>query len=102
MFRLGATLSRVDANSEGLEPSDPRQEIRDAVAREVRALRGRRRMSQAELIAKTGISKSAMRRLEGAERDMDIPQAIAIASAFGISVAELLQAVQDSLEGKQL
>ncbi len=35
-------------------------------------------------------------------RDMDIRQGIAIATALGVTVAELLQAVQDSLEGKQL
>ncbi|MGF7124080.1 helix-turn-helix transcriptional regulator [Rhodococcus sp. BE178] len=76
--------------------------VRDAIANEIRALRGRRRMTQADLIRESGLSRATIGRIENAERDMDIRQGIAIATALGVTVAELLQAVQDSLEGKQL
>ncbi|NKT91712.1 helix-turn-helix domain-containing protein [Rhodococcus hoagii] len=78
------------------------QVVRDAIANEIRALRGRRRMTQADLIRESGLSRATIGRIENGERDMDIQQGIAIATALGVTVAELLQAVQDSLEGKQL
>ncbi|MFC7450502.1 helix-turn-helix transcriptional regulator [Rhodococcus daqingensis] len=79
-----------------------RDEIRNAIANEIRALRGRRRMTQADLIRASGISRAAIGRIENAERDMDMQQAYAIARALGVTPAELLQAVQDALDGKQL
>lgn len=59
-------------------------------------------MTQTELIKKSGLSRATIGRIENGERDMDIPQGIAIAAALDVTIAELLQAVQDSLEGKQL
>jgi len=59
-------------------------------------------MSQTELREQAGFSRSTMRRIESGERDVEIAELMSIASALGVTAAELLQAVQDSLEGKQL
>lgn len=77
-------------------------EVRTAIAGEIRALRGRRGISQAELRERAGFSRSTMGRIEAGERDVEIAELMAIAAALGVTAAELLQAVQDSLEGKQL
>lgn len=88
----------MDAESRSFEAA----EVRAAIAGEIRALRGRRGMSQTELRDRAGFSRSTMRRIESAERDVEIAELMAIASALGVTAADLLQAVQDSLEGKQL
>lgn len=93
---MEAKIIRMSANS------DEMAAIRDAIANEIRALRGRRRMSQADLIRASGVSRAAIGLIENAERDMSIPQTVKIARALGVTPAQLLQAVQDSLEGKQL
>lgn len=71
--------------------------MREALAGEVRARRAYRRMTQAELIKETGLSRSTVGRIENAERDMDIPQLLAIAAALGTTPAEMLQAAADAL-----
>lgn len=78
------------------------EEVRAAIAGEIRALRGRRGMSQAELRDRAGFSRSTLGRIEAGERDVEVAELMAIAAALGVTAAELLQAVQDSLEGKQL
>ncbi|WP_268960885.1 helix-turn-helix domain-containing protein [Rhodococcus spongiicola] len=87
---------------ETVGPTFGADEVRTAIAGEIRALRGRRGMSQTELRERAGFSRSTMRRIESGERDVEIAELMAISTALGINAAELLQAVQDSLEGKQL
>lgn len=70
---------------------------RTAVANELRARRAYRRMTQAQLIKASGLSKSAIERLEGGKRDMDIPQLVAIANALDISAVEFMQSVENAL-----
>lgn len=74
-----------------------REAMRDALASEVRSRRAYRRMSQAELVEATGLSRSTIGRIENGDRDMDIPQLIAIAAALGTTPTELLQAATDAL-----
>ncbi|ASN72035.1 hypothetical protein 7S2_42 [uncultured Caudovirales phage] len=76
--------------------------MRAAIGGEIRALRGRRGMSQTELRERAGFSRSTMRRIESGERDVEIAELMAIATALGVTAGSLLQAVQDSLQGKQL
>lgn len=71
--------------------------MRDALASEIRARRAYRRMTQAELIAATGLSRSTVGRIESAERDMDVPQLVQIAAALGTTPGELLQAAIDAV-----
>lgn len=63
---------------------------RAAVARALRARRAFCGMTQAQLIAATGISKSALERLEGGKRDLDFPQLVALSSALGQTPTEFV------------
>lgn len=76
------------------------QEVRTAIANELRGRRHYRRMTQAQLIEASGISKSAIERLELGQRDMDIPQLVAITKALGVDSVAFMQSVQDALEAK--
>ncbi|NKU37235.1 helix-turn-helix domain-containing protein [Rhodococcus hoagii] len=58
--------------------------------------------ARAELRERAGFSRATLGRIEAGERDVEIAELMAIASVLGVTAAELLQAVQDSLEGKQL
>ena len=71
--------------------------MRDALAAEVRARRAYQRMTQSDLIAATGLSRSTVGRIENGERDMDVPQLVAIAAALKTTPAELLQAATDAV-----
>lgn len=87
-----------DAKMLRMESRDP---IRDAIASEIRAWRGRRGMTQAELIAKSGLSRSTIGRIENAETDVSIPQIVAIADALGASWIKILTDAQDSLDVRE-
>lgn len=76
------------------------QEIREAVAAELRAARARARITRPKLVELTGVSKSAIERLENGSRDMDIPQLVALTSALGTNPVEFMDAVYRAL-GKQ-
>jgi transcriptional regulator with XRE-family HTH domain len=71
--------------------------IRRAIASEIRAERGRKNLSQADLIRLSGLSKSTIGRIENAERDVDIAQLVAIGDVLGIAPVTILQRAQDAL-----
>lgn len=71
--------------------------MRESLANEIRARRAYKRMSQADLVAASGLSRSTIGRIETCDRDMDVPQLIAIAAALDTTPAELLQAASDAL-----
>lgn len=73
--------------------------MREALAGEIRARRALKRVSQSELIAASGLSRSTINRIESGERDMSVPQLVAIAAALNATPAELLQAAADALRG---
>lgn len=75
--------------------------IRQATAVELRALRARRDMSQVDLAQAAGIGRSTLRRLEKGERDLDLPQAMAIAEALGVSFVDLFAAIKNVLEREE-
>ncbi|MFC9786965.1 helix-turn-helix domain-containing protein [Rhodococcus sp. NPDC127528] len=77
-------------------------EVREAIGRQMRSRRAQREMTQADLAQRTGISAVEVDRLERGERDMEIPEAVAIAAVFETTAAEFLQSVQDSLDDKSL
>ena len=86
----------------GMEERDGEiQAVRNAVANELRARRAYRRISQAQLIKLSGISKSAVERLELGKRDLDIPQLVAISRVLDFDPSEFMRAVQDALEAGQ-
>lgn len=69
-----------------------------AVARQIRAERAARGWSQGELVERTGIPKSTLRRLESGERVQDVTQIYKIASVFGLDLPEFFSRAQDRLE----
>lgn len=73
---------------------------RKAVAAELRARRAYRHITQAELIKLSGISQSAIERLETGKRDMDIAQLVTLARALGFDPAEFMTSVQKALDAK--
>lgn len=77
----------------------PAVDMRDALAREVRSRRAYLRMSQGELVAASGLSRSTITRIESGERDMSVPQLVAIAAALDIDPAALLTAAAEALDG---
>lgn len=89
MVISAVTFSRMDAPK--------RQQMRDALANEIRARRAYKRMSQGDLVEAAGLSRSTIGRIENAERDMDIPQLAAIADALGTTPVSILQAATDAL-----
>jgi transcriptional regulator with XRE-family HTH domain len=80
------------------EHDDEKQAVRDAVANELRARRAYRRISQAQLIKMSGISKSTIERLELGKRDLDIPQLVLLSRALDFDPGEFMRSVQDALE----
>lgn len=74
--------------------------MRDALAREVRSRRAYLRMSQGELVAASGLSRSTITRIESGERDMSVPQLVAIAAALDTSPADMLTAAAEALGGE--
>lgn len=73
------------------------EDIRQAVAAELRAARARVRMTRPQLVAASGVSKSALERLENGERDMDIPQLVALTAALNTTPVKFMQSVHDAL-----
>lgn len=70
---------------------------RKAVGEEIRARRARLRLSQQALAEQTGMSKQTIFRLEKGERDLDIPQAIALAAVFGTNFGEFTNAIYTAM-----
>ncbi|WP_276137308.1 helix-turn-helix domain-containing protein [Rhodococcus sp. T2V] len=71
--------------------------VRRAIADEIRAERGRKRMSHADLIRRSGLSGATIATIEGAERDVELDQLEAIAGALGVTAVTLMQRAQNSL-----
>ncbi|NKU60857.1 helix-turn-helix domain-containing protein [Rhodococcus hoagii] len=77
--------------------------VRDAIANEIRALRGRRRMTQADLIRESGLSRATIGRIEKTLSEIwTSVRGLQSRQPWASRSPKLLQAVQDSLEGKQL
>ena len=64
--------------------------IKSELGRVIRAERTRRRMTQLDLIAKSGLGRSTILRIESGERDMSISQLLAIAAALNVSPVTIL------------
>lgn len=73
------------------------EEIREAVAAELRAARARVRMTRPQLVALSGVSQAALERLENAERDMSMPQLIALTTALKADPTKFMQMVFEHL-----
>ncbi|MDG3012495.1 helix-turn-helix transcriptional regulator [Rhodococcus sp. D2-41] len=71
--------------------------VRAAIGTELRVLRARQDLSREQVVEATGISLSAIRRLEKGLRDLDIPQLIALADVLQTTPAAFMEAVQNAL-----
>jgi transcriptional regulator with XRE-family HTH domain len=65
---------------------------REAVAAEVRAWMGRRRVSQTALAKQLGISQAAISRRLNSEVPFDLDELFAMADYFGVAPSDLLSA----------
>lgn len=65
--------------------------LNQALANEIRAERARQRLTQAQVIKKSGLPRSTYVRLEAGDRVIDVQQLDKIARAFGIPMNELVE-----------
>ncbi|MDF3309804.1 helix-turn-helix transcriptional regulator [Rhodococcus sp. T2V] len=73
------------------------QATRKAVSAELRARRAFRGLTQAQTATVAGLSKSAVERLEKGDRDMDIPQLVALARTLDFDEVEFMKSVHSQL-----
>ena len=59
----------------------------------------RRRLSQTDLVERTGISVTTMRRLIAGEAEFDVDQLVTIANALGVSAAGILREAEEQVLG---
>jgi transcriptional regulator with XRE-family HTH domain len=75
-----------------------------AVGITAKAERTARGMSQDEMVRRSGISKSALRRIEGNDRVADVTQIWRVAEALGLTLPEFFQRAatrhEDILSGR--
>ena len=83
----------MDTNTES------HRRTREAIAAQIRARRAYLRMSQGDVVTNTGLSRSTISRIENGDRDLDVPQLVAICAALDVSPADLLQAAMRSIDG---
>lgn len=77
------------------DPMDDYAEaLNNAVSTELKAYRAAARMTQADLIEKTGLSKSTIIRIEGADIDIRTSYIALITDALGVEPSELMQRAQ--------
>lgn len=69
-----------------------------AVAGELRAVRARKGLKQAELAELAGMSQNTIYRLETGQRAMSVPQLFALAKALDISPGDFLNAAQAAMK----
>jgi len=91
MTQVGVTVTHMDTSSGFVD------EVRGAIAGELRALRARSGMTRPELAAASGVSKSTLARLEAGERSLDFPTLLLITEAVGADAVKFMQSVQESL-----
>lgn len=68
-----------------------------AVAATVRAERAARGWTQDELVQRSGLSKSTIRRTESNDRVADISQIAKLADSFGVSLPEFFRMAEERL-----
>lgn len=65
--------------------------LNQALADEIRAERARQRLTQAQVIERSGVPRSTYVRMEAGTRAIDVVQLDRVAVAFGVSARELLE-----------
>ena len=68
------------------------------LGKQIRIARVERGMSQLELIEKTGLGDSTVRRIEKGTRDASASQLHTIAGVFGMPLSQLIARAEDSLK----
>ncbi|MBB5748591.1 helix-turn-helix domain-containing protein [Micrococcus sp. TA1] len=74
------------------------ERLQEATGRQIKAERAALGMTQAELAEKIGRDKQTVMRYEGAKRDIPLDDLALMASAFGISIIELLGRAEERLK----
>jgi len=85
MVQMGRLIARMD--HEAIATA-----IDQAVAAELRSLRGRHRLSRAKLAELSGVAEKTIQRFENEERSPDINQLTKLCRAFGISPRAFIDA----------
>ena len=75
-----------------------KMDLRSAISEVLRVERARRRISNPDLVARSGVSTSALSRLLAGERDMSMPQLFALTAVLGITPAGFVDQVTEVLE----
>lgn len=96
-----ATLNRMTTESSGGPTARDRTPEALAFAAQLRAERAAAGMSQDDLVAATGISKSAIARIETGVRVMDTAQLGKFCRAFGISLATFAIRADERMRAEQ-
>ncbi|MGI5222218.1 helix-turn-helix domain-containing protein [Nocardia sp. CA-290969] len=81
----------------------PRDDDMDEAARKldkalghaIRVMRAERQWSQEDLVARSGISKRTIGRIETGQSSMQMPQMLRIATALGVSLGDLLTRAEE-------
>lgn len=89
---MGETERRSEARAGGVVDAANR-----AVAAQLRAERAKADKTQTELAEATGLAVNTIRRLESGERELKMPQLLAIAAALEFSAGAFVDAVQAEL-----
>lgn len=79
------------------EPDDLLEQAHQAVAAQLRAERGRRKIKQADISLATGIHVTTLSKIEQGHTTMSLDQLFKIASALGIEPGDFLNAAQREL-----
>ena len=74
------------------------EEFGQALAAQLRAEKAASGLTQEELANTVGVSKMSVRRYLSGERAVDIPHFVEFASAFGVSIDELIRRAKDRME----
>lgn len=84
-----------------MDKTSPVNDMAIELGKQIRIARVERGMSQLELIEKTGLGDSTVRRIEKGTRDVTASQLQKIASALGMRMSQLGALAEQAIERRQ-
>lgn len=81
-----------------METAPPARDLAVELGKRIQIERVERGMAQLELVKRTGLADSTIRRIEKGTRDATASQLHAIAGAFGMPLSQLIALAEDSVE----